>query len=85
MALAERLSKQPAPTHGLPCSVGVLLNTLEGDERDALLTMLGTPEQRGWSASEIFDALTAEGYRIAFRSINPHRGGKCRCASRVAS
>lgn len=84
MALAERLSSRPASSGGLPCSVGALLDTLEGDERDALLAMLGTPEKRGWPAGEIFDALTAEGHRIAFRSINPHRGGKCRCA-RVAS
>jgi hypothetical protein len=42
--------------------------------------MLGTPEKRGWSQRDIYEALTAEGHEVGFQSINRHRGGACRCA-----
>src|SRR5690242_1284466 len=51
MALANR--KPPPSMTGLPCSIGVLLATLQGDELDAFLEMLGTPERRGWPATAI--------------------------------
>lgn len=80
MALVDRLSDNVRPMHGYPCSVGALLEKLEGDELAAFKHMLGTPEQRGWPASKIFDAVKAEGYDVAYQTINKHRGGKCRCA-----
>ena len=76
MALAERLNNTPRNQSGTPCSVGALLATLEGDELDALKTMLGSRE---WSQAMVYDALVAEGYVVGFQSINRHRGGKCRC------
>jgi hypothetical protein len=79
MALADRLKNKPDTIHGKPCSVGVLLENLKGNELDALLTMLGTPEKRGWPEGDIYDALTAEGYSVGRQSINRHRGGRCRC------
>lgn len=79
MALVDHLSQQPVPKHGHPCSVGVLLDTLEGAERDALVTMLGTQEVRGWPAPAIWNACKAEGHTLGLQSINRHRGGKCRC------
>lgn len=79
MALADRLASQPETRNGLPCSVGVLLDTLPSDEADALRTMLGTPEKRGWNAGDIYDALVAEGHKVGLQTINRHRGGKCRC------
>jgi hypothetical protein len=81
MSLAARITEStPKSQHGLPCSVGVLLNTLEGDELDALILMLGNPEERnGWSASAIYDALTAEGYAVGQQTITRHRRGRCRC------
>lgn len=85
MALADRITAgRPVPIHGSPCSVGVLLDTLKGDELEALNLMLGTPERRGWSATDIYDALIAEGYEVGRQSINRHRGGKCRCAKAAA-
>ena len=81
MALSERINQgRPAPTHGYPCSVGALLDTLEGDELAAFKTMLGTREKRGWSATDIYAAVTAEGHTIGLQTINKHRGGNCRCA-----
>lgn len=82
MALANK--KPPKSMHGLPCSVGELLNNLEGDELAALKTMLGTPEQRGWSATAIWQACRDEGYEIGLQSVNRHRGGKCRCSGSKA-
>lgn len=77
MGLSERVSNPPpAPVHGHPCSIGALLDTLEGDERDALLAMLF---DLGWNATQVYDALRDEGYTVGRQSINRHRGGKCRC------
>lgn len=80
MSLAERITEQPERKFGLPCSVAVLLNTLEGDELDALIAMLGNDDEPGWTAGDIYDALAAEGYKVGYQSINRHRGRKCRCA-----
>lgn len=80
MALADRLSSPPpAPRHGTPCSLGSLIAQLDGAELDALGQMLGTPENWGWPAGDIYDALIAEGYKVSLQQINRHRGGKCRC------
>ena len=84
MALADKLHGPTPIVHGKPCSVGALLERLEGDELAALQTMLGTPEKRGWAASQIFDALTAEGYEVAYQTIGRHRGGRCRCVRDAA-
>lgn len=82
MALAERVNTpRVKAVSGYPCSVGALLDQLEGAERDALLTMLGTPQKRGWPASEIYSALRAEGHEVGHQTINRHRGGKCRCGA----
>jgi hypothetical protein len=84
MALTERLNNRTPGMTGRPCSVGYLLEQLDGAERDALLVMLGSPTQRGWSQAEIYDALTAEGYEVGRQSINRHRGGQCRCERTAA-
>lgn len=80
MALADRIKEPPAKSlHGFPCSVGALLAQLDGDELAAFQAMLGTDEQRGWSAAAIYKAVTDEGYTIGHQSINHHRGKRCRC------
>lgn len=85
MALAARVTQpRPAPVHGSPCSVGNLLATLEGDELDAFKTMLGTPERPGWTASDIYAAVTDEGHHVSYQQINRHRGSKCRCPKATA-
>ena len=84
MALSERINTPPTRRTGLPCSIGALEATLPNDELAALRVMLGTPEQRGWSAAAIYDALTAEGYTVGRQSINRHRGGSCGCAKAAA-
>ena len=76
MSLAGKLTTQPQRVHGLPCSVGALLDRLEGAERDALHAML---YELGWSARRIYDAVTAEGYDIGLQTVNRHRSQACRC------
>ena len=83
MALAERVNAGPDDKSipGLPCSIGALLDKLEGDDREALLVMLGTPEKRGWTQRQIYETLTAEGYVVGRQTPNRHRAGTCRCVA----
>ena len=76
MALADRVTAPPPPLHGLPCSIGALLDDLEPAERDALQKML---DSSSWNATMIYDAVRDEGHTIGRQSINRHRGRKCRC------
>lgn len=78
MALKDRLAEPPKPMTGLPCSIGTLLNELDGDERAALETMLA---DRAWSQEMIWRALRDEGHVAGRQSVNRHRAGKCRCAT----
>ena len=78
VALADRV-KNPTPAlHGLPCSIGVLLDSLDGPELDALKHMLKSDS--GWSQAMIWKALADEGYVVGQQSVNRHRAGSCRCA-----
>lgn len=79
MSLVERAQAKPPRMHGTDCSVGVLLRELPADERAALVAMLGTKEHRGWSQSEIYEALTKEGHYVGQQMINKHRAENCRC------
>ena len=76
MALADRvLSEAPKRRHGLPCSVGDLLDRLPDVESKALEHMLSS----GWSQSDIYDAVTSEGHSVGRQTINRHRSQACRC------
>lgn len=76
MSLADRVTAPPPPIHGIPCSIGALLDTLAGDELAAFQHMLGSSD---WTATAVYDAVRDEGYVIGRQSINRHRGRKCRC------
>jgi hypothetical protein len=77
VALADRLVPEPVNR----CSLGKLLDELEGGELAALKVMLGTRDAWGWTAPDIYEALKDEGHSVGFKAINKHRGGKCRCDS----
>lgn len=87
MSLVERAKAKPEKIHGTPCSVGLLLAELEGDELAALQKILfGRPGLtgtmrgvRGWDEADVHEAVTAEGYSVAKSQINVHRGKNCRC------
>jgi hypothetical protein len=83
MALSDKLNSPPeAKASGLPCSIGALLASLPPTEVTALEQIL-SPEL-GWTATQVYDALTAEGYKVGFQSISRHRGGRCRCVRGAA-
>lgn len=76
MALSDRIANPEYALHGKPCSVGALLETLDGAELAALKQILA---DRAWSQAMVWKALTDEGYEVGLQSVNRHRGGKCRC------
>jgi hypothetical protein len=76
MALTDRLDSTPQRIHGLPCSVGALLDKLPPDEADALSQMMGP---LGWSAARIYEALAVEGHEVGRQTIGRHRSRSCRC------
>jgi hypothetical protein len=75
MSLADRVKSKPARRHGIPCSVGELLDSLPEPEAKALEVMLTS----GWSQAEIHAAVTAEGHYVGRQTINRHRSQACRC------
>lgn len=81
MALADRVTAPPPMLHGLPCSIGALLDSLDAAERGALQMMLDSSQ---WNATMIYDAVRDEGHQIGRQSINRHRSGKCRCVRDAA-
>ncbi len=76
MSLAEQLNQTPKRNHGLPCSVGALLDRLDPREADALEQMMGP---LGWSAARIYDTLAAEGHEVGRQTIGRHRSRSCKC------
>lgn len=80
MALADKLAQVAPAATGSPCSLGVILARLDDEDREALLTALGTPEQRGLPAPVIYAALVADEHTLSLQQINRHRSGQCRCA-----
>lgn len=76
MALRDRIDAPRTVIHGYPCSIGALRQELPSDEAAALDRML---YELGWSARQVHEALTAEGYRVSWQQIGTHRRGQCRC------
>lgn len=75
MSLSAQLTNPPpAPLHGLPCSIGALRASLPVDEQAALDHMLTE-----WSQSQVFIALSSEGYEVGRQTIGRHRRRECRC------
>lgn len=79
MALADHAANPPkAKAAGVPCSIGHLYTLLADDAKelaalDQLLYGLGL------NATQVYEALEAEGYEVGRQSINRHRGRKCGC------
>lgn len=80
MSLAEKLREATRTGPGLPCGVAVLLESLEGEDKQALELIFSTKSVRGTVPNtKIHKILISEGYDIAFASIRLHRGQRCRC------
>ncbi len=80
MSLADKLKEATRTGPGLPCGVAVLIETLEGEDRQALELIFSTKSVRGTVPNtKIHKILISEGYDIAFSSIRHHRSQVCRC------
>lgn len=80
MSLADKLKEATRTGPGLPCGVSVLLESLQGEDKQALEFIFATKSERGTIPNtKIHKILISEGYDIAFASIRLHRGQRCRC------
>jgi len=73
VALADHFTTK-SPVRNF-CSVGRLLATMPDDDITALRQMLASR----MSATQIYAALTAEGYAVGRGTIGNHRRGDCSC------
>lgn len=64
-----------ARTHGEPCSVTVILNSLDKADRADLQTVLDSPAP----GVHIAQALTNRGHKIRAHTIQRHRNHNCAC------
>lgn len=76
MSLAAALAAQPAARRGTPCTVGVVLDGLDQDDRAAAIQALA---DRTRTATSIAEALTSIGHPVAKQTVQRHRRGECRC------
>jgi hypothetical protein len=80
MSLVEKLKEATRTGPGLPCGVAVLIQTLEGEDRQALEIIFSTKSVRGTVPNtKLHKILISEGHDIAFASIRHHRAQECRC------
>ena len=80
VSLAEKLKEATRTGPGLPCGVAVLLESLQGEDKEALDLIFSTKSVRGTIPNtKIHKILISEGHDIAFASIRLHRGQRCRC------
>lgn len=78
MSLAKRATTPIKAIHGIPCSVGELLASLDKAEAKALQVMLAAP-WRMWPHNHIEQALWDEGHAVGQGQVGKHRRKGCRC------
>ncbi len=78
MALAQHAPTISRPIHGLPCSIGRLLTTLNPDDVSTLADCLADDD---WTNEMIYQLVTADGHDVGRQSIGRHRRGQCRCVA----
>jgi hypothetical protein len=76
VSLAAVAHTIPKPIHGLPCSVGRLLTTLDAEDVAWLAASLADDD---WTDGMIYQVLTADNWTVGRQSIGRHRRGDCRC------
>ena len=77
VALADHFTTKP-PVRNI-CSVGRLLATMPDVEPDFDLTALRQMLASKMSSTQIYAALTAEGYAVGREQVGNHRRGGCSC------
>ena len=81
MTLAERLASTQRRGPGLPCSVAIVLETLDDKDAQALRDALAVPkgDPNRLSAQQLSEILREEGHKVPYKSLDLHRKGACRC------
>ena len=81
MTLAERLASTQRRGPGLPCSVAIVLETLDDEDAQALRDALAVPkgDPNRLSAQQLSEILREEGHKVPYKSLELHRKGACRC------
>lgn len=83
MSLAKRSSTPNGTIHGGPCSVALLLETLDKAEAKALQKILDSP-WRVWPHLRVEAELRDEGLVVGQGQVGKHRRRACRCYKAVA-
>jgi hypothetical protein len=78
MSLADAAELVPQSRKGPDCSVATLLDQLEDDDRDNLLSWLAL-KPAFMAHSRISRILRTAGYTISAGTIGRHRKGECAC------
>lgn len=76
LSLGEQLAQVPTVRKGPRCGVGMLLERLDPDDREALITAMNDEMA---SAPFISRILVDNGYRITTNQIARHRRRECQC------
>jgi hypothetical protein len=77
MALAAKFTQAKAARKGPPCTVGLLLSFMTGDDRAALEAALA---DESIESRTIWRVLVEEGHEISDTPIARHRRGMCLCS-----
>ena len=77
MALAAKFTQAKTARKGPPCTVGLLLSFMTGDDRAALEAALG---DESIESRTIWRVLVEEGHEISDTPIARHRRGMCLCS-----
>lgn len=77
MSLADDLSGLAnEPVSRMRCSIGLLLESLDGSDRDALVVAVYDDNVRPTSLSRV---LRSHGHKVSEQTIRRHRRRECRC------
>jgi len=79
MGIADKLRTTAKAQTGLPCSVSVLFEKLNDEDRQALEDILTNSSSNAISSRQIYEIITAEGHEVAYTSVANHRRKACRC------
>lgn len=81
MSFAEAAQRGPTLTvKGPKCTVGQLLDELDGPEREGLETILAAGS--GWNHEQIAEEIRAAGHYVQATTVGRHRRNGCRCGIR---
>lgn len=77
--LGTQLRTQPSVRKGPPCTMSVILDDLQGNDKEALVAALNDTTVMH---STIYRVLTKNGFPVSLNTVQRHRRGECRCGNR---